>query len=92
MSLQSAVQHFALAGAAIMSSRILTENADKSLNGIPTLGWISVAFAVLLPTSVTIAERMLKRRDGGNTETLIAAGAPVTAPAPPAQVAAGTDN
>lgn len=92
MSLQSAVQHSALAGAAIMSSRILTENADKSLNGIPTLGWISVAFALLLPTSVTIAERLLKRRDGGNTETLVAAGAPVTAPAPPAQMAAGTDN
>ncbi|MBK8206629.1 MAG: MFS transporter [Planctomycetes bacterium] len=88
MSLQSAVQHTALAGAAIMSSRILTENADKSLQGIPTLGYIAAGFALLLPLCVTIAERMLKRRDGGNTETLLPAGAPVTAPAP---VAVGTD-
>ncbi len=88
MSLQSAVQHFALAGAAIMSSRILTENADKSLQGIPTLGYIAAGFALLLPLCVTVAERMLKRRDGGHAETLLPAGAPITAPAP---VSIGTD-
>jgi len=74
MSLQSAVQHFALAAAAILSSRLLTTNEDKSLNGIPTLGFIAVGFAVLLPLCVTIAERMLRARDGA--EALVPAPGP----------------
>lgn len=64
MSLQSAVQHFSLASAAIASSRILTENADKSLQGIPTLGYIAITFAIVLPLCVTISERLLIKRDG----------------------------
>jgi predicted MFS family arabinose efflux permease len=91
MSLQSAVQHFALAAAAVMSSRVLTEEADKSLSGVPKLGVIAIAFAVLLPIFVTLAERALKRREAQMPpkpiEPAAPAGAPVTAPAPP-----GTDT
>lgn len=91
MSLQSAVQHFALASAAVLSSRVLTEDADKNLQGVPTLGVIAIGFAVLLPIFVTLAERALKRREAlippKPVEPTVPAGAPVTAPAPP-----GTDT
>ncbi len=88
MSLQSAVQHFSLALAAMLSSRVLTEQPDKSLQGIPTLGFIAAGFAVLLPTFIMLAERALKRRDALTATTTAgsgrynAAGAPVTAPVP----------
>jgi predicted MFS family arabinose efflux permease len=90
MSMQSAVQHTTLAVAASLSSFILAENpADRSLEGMVTLGWIAVAFAVLLPVFITIAERAVRKRDAlmpmvhrtGNGP-VTGAGAPVTAPAP----------
>ncbi|MBE7492774.1 MAG: MFS transporter [Planctomycetes bacterium] len=63
MSMQSAVQHITLAMAAGLSSLVLTEAPDKSLVGVPNAAWISLAFVVLLPTFVTLAEIRLKRRD-----------------------------
>lgn len=87
MSMQSAVQHSSLAFAAGLSSFILVENADKSLSGVPALGWFAVVFAVLLPVFITIAERAVRKRDdrmpsGGGHKTTATkpAGAPVTAP------------
>lgn len=62
MSAQSAVQHISLALAAGLSSLLLEEGPNKALIGMPTLGWISVAFALLLPVFVTLTERGLKRR------------------------------
>lgn len=63
MSMQSAVQHIALALAAGLSSLVLSEASDMSLVGMPTLAWISLVFVVLLATFVTLAELRLKRRD-----------------------------
>lgn len=63
MSAQSAVQHITLAIAASMSSLFLQEAPDKSLVGMPMLGWLSVTFALLLPVFVTLTERGLKKRD-----------------------------
>lgn len=63
MSMQSAVQHIALALAAGLSSLVLSEAPDMSLVGMPTLAWISLVFVVLLATFVTLAEAQLKRRD-----------------------------
>lgn len=87
MSMQSAVQHTSLAFAAGLSSFILVENTDKSLSGVPALGWFAVVFAVLLPVFITIAERAVSRRDKmmpstaeQKVETSGPAGAPITAP------------
>jgi len=63
MSMQSAVQHTTLAVAAGLSSFVLIENPDKSLSGMPALGWIAVVFAILLPTFITLAEIGVRRRD-----------------------------
>lgn len=63
MSLQSAVQHIALAIAAGFSSFMLTEDARGHLVGLENMAIIAMVFAVLLPTFVTLAERALKRRD-----------------------------
>jgi predicted MFS family arabinose efflux permease len=88
MSMQSAVQHISLALAAGLSSLVLSENADKSLVGLDHMAWIAMAFVVLLPTCVTLAERMLRKRDaaGLSTEPTGAAVPPAAAPATPAEV------
>lgn len=90
MSMQSAVQHTSLALAAGLSSFVLVEDpVTKSLSGVPIMGWIAIAFAVLLPTFITIAERAVRKRDAlmpgpdkPSTKRITAAGAPVTAPVP----------
>lgn len=87
MSMQSAVQHTTLAIAASLSSFILSENRDKSLEGMPTLGIIAVVFAILLPTFITLAELGLRRRDAKQPESHsikppAAAGMGTTAPVP----------
>lgn len=87
MSMQSAVQHTTLAIAASLSSFILSENPDKSLQGMPTLGIIAVVFAILLPTFITLAELGLRRRDAKQPESHsikppAAAGMGTTAPVP----------
>lgn len=87
MSMQSAVQHSTLAIAASLSSFILSENPDKSLVGMPTLGVIAVVFAILLPTFITLAELGVRRRDAKQPEAHAlkpptAAGMGATAPVP----------
>ncbi|MCB9933043.1 MAG: MFS transporter [Planctomycetes bacterium] len=87
MSMQSAVQHTVLALAASLSSFILTENPDKSLQGMPALGLIAVVFAILLPTFITLAELGVRRRDARQPESHAlkpptAAGMGATAPVP----------
>lgn len=65
MSAQSAVQHLSLAAVTGLSSLVLHENPDHSLVGLPIMGVVSVAFALVLPACVTLAEAALRRRDGG---------------------------
>lgn len=62
MSIQSAVQHFASAAGAFLSAKLLTENADHELVGMPIVGWMSVAMAVALPPLLRTVERHVKRR------------------------------
>jgi predicted MFS family arabinose efflux permease len=90
MSMQSAVQHTSLAIAAGLSSLVLTENADRSLNGVREMSVIAVGFALLLPLFVSLAERGLRRRDLRDKEALPAVVAPQ--PAPPVAVVIGTDS
>jgi predicted MFS family arabinose efflux permease len=84
MSLQSAIQHVTLSLAAAASSLYLTERPDKSLEGMPVVGWTAVGFALMLPVVVTITERILKRQQAREAQPLPPA-APVTHPAPPAK-------
>lgn len=97
MSMQSAVQHSTLAIAAGLSSFILTENPDKSLQGMPTLGIIAVVFAILLPTFITLAELGVRRRDAKQPESHsikppAAAGMGATAPVPARAAAPGQES
>ncbi len=69
MSAQSAVQHITLSLAAGLSSLLLTEGENNQLIGMPTLGWIAISFALLLPLFVTLTERGLKRRDAAEAKT-----------------------
>jgi predicted MFS family arabinose efflux permease len=90
MSMQSAVQHTSLALAAGLSSIVLTENPDRSLNGVPLMAIIAVVFAVLLPVFVTLAEKGLQRRDLRSAQPAVS---PTTAAAsPPIAAGAGTDS
>ncbi len=93
MSAQSAVQHITLALAAGMSSLLLVEAPDKSLVGMPTLGWISVTFALLLPVFVTLTERALKKRDAAEAEKAKEAAPQVISPTlAPTAFAAGVQR
>ncbi|MBC7173654.1 MAG: MFS transporter [Polyangiaceae bacterium] len=49
MSAQSAVQHFASAGGAMLASRMLATLPDGRLEGMPRVAWLSVTLAFTLP-------------------------------------------
>jgi predicted MFS family arabinose efflux permease len=63
MSIQSAVQHLASAFGAFVSSLILTERADHTLRGMPTVASLSIVLALLLPVLLAQCERSVKARD-----------------------------
>lgn len=63
MSLQSAVQHFASAAGAFLSSKLLSERADHALVGMPTLALISIGLSCLLPPMLRIVEQRVHERD-----------------------------
>jgi predicted MFS family arabinose efflux permease len=63
MSIQSAVQHVASAFGAFVSSLVLTERPDHSLNGMPTVAGVSILLALLLPVLLAQCERSVKARD-----------------------------
>lgn len=60
MSFRSSVQNLSCGVAAFASTRFLTENADKSLVGMPTLGVISLGLSILLPFLIWKLDRMMK--------------------------------
>jgi hypothetical protein len=62
MSVQSAVQHFAAAIGAIGSSMLLAERADKSLEGMPRVAWVSIATGLLMPLFLWVVERGVTAR------------------------------
>lgn len=71
MSTASAVQHFASAGGAFVSSLLLSEAADHKLVGMDTVGRISIALTAVIPLLAFAIERRLPAK-----------GAPQVAPAP----------
>jgi len=62
MSLQSFCQHLASGLAAYVSTCLLSENPDRSLNGIKSIALVSAICVIVLPVLVLQVERRLKRR------------------------------
>ncbi len=60
MSVQSAVQHLASATGAIVSSFLLTERADKSLEGMPRVAIVTLGIGVLLPVLLFAVEKRVR--------------------------------
>lgn len=63
MSIRSSVQHLAAATGAFLSTRMLTETPDGSLEGIPAVALTSMGLAAVLPVLFWTVERRLARRD-----------------------------
>ena len=59
MSLQSAVQHVAIALGAFISSAILTEGEGGRLQGVATLSWLAIALGLTLPFMMLAIQRRL---------------------------------
>jgi predicted MFS family arabinose efflux permease len=62
MSIQSAVQHFASAGGALLSSVLLTDAADGAPVGMRTVAWSSIGLAACVPVALFVVERAVVRR------------------------------
>jgi predicted MFS family arabinose efflux permease len=61
-SIQSAVQHLASSAGAFASSLMLSELPDKTLEGIPTVAWLSIAIGLVLPPLLWIVEARVLRK------------------------------
>jgi predicted MFS family arabinose efflux permease len=61
MSLLSCVQSVGMSLGAFSSTRMLTENADHSLNGMPRLALVCVGFSLFVPLLMRVVERRLTR-------------------------------
>jgi predicted MFS family arabinose efflux permease len=62
MSVQSAVQHFASATGALLSSLLLHDGPDGRLVGMPRVAGISICFAACVPGMLRQVERGVARR------------------------------
>jgi predicted MFS family arabinose efflux permease len=62
MSLQSAVQHFASAAGAFVSSKLLTEGPGHVLVGMPDLARLSIGLSLALPILLRIVEQHVRAR------------------------------
>lgn len=74
MSIQSAVQHFASASGAFLSSKLLAESADGKLVGMERVAWISIGLTALLPVLLRAVEQRVRAREaaGDVLEPLVA--------------------
>jgi predicted MFS family arabinose efflux permease len=63
MSVQSAVQHLASAIGAVLSSQLLTERPDRSLEGMPRVAWTSMIMLMTVPVMMALVEGRVRRRD-----------------------------
>lgn len=61
-SVQSAVQHFAAAIGAFVSSKMLSELPNKNLEGIPHVAMLSISLGVFLVPFLFIVEGRVRRR------------------------------
>lgn len=62
-SLQSAVQHLAGAAAAVLSSRLLTEDAAHKLHGMDNVAFVTMAITAAVPVAMYLLERGVKQRE-----------------------------
>ena len=62
MSLFSCFQGMGMATGAFTSTRVLTENADKSLQGMPELALISIVLSVIIPFLMRKVEQKVKKK------------------------------
>jgi predicted MFS family arabinose efflux permease len=60
MSLQSAVQHLSIAFGSFLSSVLLSQGDGGRLEGMATVGWLSVAFSTTMPVMLYYVQRMVK--------------------------------
>jgi predicted MFS family arabinose efflux permease len=63
MSLQSAVQHLSTSIGATLSTWVLHERADQSLEGMPRLAVFAIVLSCALPLLVTLLQRRVRARD-----------------------------
>lgn len=63
MSLQSAVQHVSTSVGAGLSTWVLHERADGSLEGMPSLAVFAITLSLALPVVAAVLERRVRGRD-----------------------------
>lgn len=63
MSLKTAVQHFAAAGGAFLSARLLDETASGALVGVPNVAGLSMLMAATQPLLMAVLVGRLRRRE-----------------------------
>jgi predicted MFS family arabinose efflux permease len=86
MSLQSGVQHLASSSGAFLSSKLLVELPNHTLEGIPTIAWISIALSAILPVFFWAVEGIVRRRAASPPSTANAGPVgPIHLPAPAAE-------
>lgn len=61
MSLFSCVQGMGMACGAFLSTRMLSENADKSLNGMDHIAMLSIVMSLMVPMLIWMVERRLRK-------------------------------
>jgi predicted MFS family arabinose efflux permease len=61
LSIQSAVQHGASALAAVLSTQLLSENPDKSIEHMNRVTFTSLALTACVPVAMWLVERAVKR-------------------------------
>jgi hypothetical protein len=69
-SIQSAVQHFAAAIAAFLSARMLREQPDGRLVGMPKVAALSMALTLALPPLLWVVERRVAAPSGAPVSRL----------------------
>jgi predicted MFS family arabinose efflux permease len=70
MSLQSAVQHLSTSAGATLSTWVLHERSDQSLDGMSKLAIFAIALSCALPMMVTLLQRRVRERDAARLETV----------------------
>jgi predicted MFS family arabinose efflux permease len=91
MSIQSTVQHGAMALASFASSALVTTRADHSLGGITRVATVSIALTVLVPFLLWMVETRVRAKQGLAAQAAVApaqgSGPVTTASTPPASEA-----
>jgi predicted MFS family arabinose efflux permease len=77
MSSQSALDHIAAAGGALLGSQLLRELPGGRLDGMAALGWVTITLSSLVPLLLFLVDRRVRQR-----EQDVTAAVPTSAAAP----------